>query len=64
MLGNWIVAGVPMFRDDIGSMEEFEEVLGTVLVMIRAQIVNRADVTARMTEKGPMSRPIVDGTGS
>ncbi|MGA9832975.1 MAG: hypothetical protein WBQ71_17810 [Trebonia sp.] len=64
MLGNWIVAGAPTFRDDIGSMEEFEEVLGTVLVMIRAQIVNRADVTARMTEKGPMSRPIVDGTGS
>lgn len=64
VLGNWIVAGAPTFRDDIGSMEEFEEVLGTVLVMIRAQIVNRADVTARVTEKGPMSRPIVDGTGS
>ena len=64
VLGNWIVAGIPTYRDDIGSMGEFEEALGTVLVMIRAQIVNRADVTARVTEKGPTSRPIVDGTGS
>jgi FxsC-like protein len=64
VLGNWIVAGAPTFQDDIGSMDEFEEALGTVLVMIRAQVVNRADVTARVTEKGPMSRPIVDGTGS
>ena len=64
VLGNWIVAGAPTFRDNIASMREFEETLGTVLVMIRAQIVNRAAVTARLTEKGPMSRPIVDGTGS
>lgn len=64
VLGNWIVAGAPTYSGDIGSLEEFEEVLGAVLVKIRAHIVKRADVAARVTEKGPTSRPIVDGTGS
>jgi FxsC-like protein len=62
VLGNWIAAGAPSFRDDMGSIGEFEEALGKVLVMIRAQVINRADVEARVTEDGPMSRPILNGT--
>jgi FxsC-like protein len=62
VLGNWISAGAPSFQDDIGSVGEFEDILGKVLVMIRAQVINRADMVARVTEQGPMSRPILNGT--
>jgi FxsC-like protein len=62
-LGNWMDGGEPTFRDDIRSIEEFEEVLGQVLVAIRAQVINRAEVARRVTEDGPPTRPILTGTG-
>jgi FxsC-like protein len=63
-LGNWVDAGEQVFREGMRSMEEFEKILGQVLVDIQARIISRAEVTRRVAEGGPRSRPILTGPGS
>jgi FxsC-like protein len=60
-LGNWMDAGNHAFRDDIRSIADFEKILGQALVEVRARIINRAEVTHRVTENGPRSRPVLTG---
>lgn len=62
-LGNWKDGGERAYREDLTSVEEFEMVLGEILVDIRARIVNRATILKRVTEAGPLSRPVLTGPG-
>ncbi|MFI9006000.1 TIR-like protein FxsC [Actinosynnema sp. NPDC053489] len=64
VLENWTDGGDSVFRDDIGSMREFEERLAQVLVDIRASVLRKAEVARRVREAGPTSRPLLTGPGS
>lgn len=63
-LANWVESGERTFRQDIGSVEEFEKILGQVLIEIRSRILRRAEVARRVQEDGPRSRPILANPGS
>ncbi len=63
-LGNWKDGGARAYREDLTSIEDFEMVLGEILVDIRARIVSRARTMRLVTEAGPLSRPILTGPGS
>jgi FxsC-like protein len=63
-LGNWKDGGERAYREDMSSIEDFETVLGEILVDIRARIVSRARTMALVTEAGPLSRPVLTGPGS
>ena len=63
-LANWVESGERSFRQDIRSMEEFEKVLGQVMIEIRSRILRRAEVARRVQEDGPRSRPILANPGS
>lgn len=58
-LENWVESGEQVFRQDIFSMEEFEKILGQVMIEIRSRILRRAEVARRVQDDGPMSRPIL-----
>ena len=58
-LENWVESGERVFRQDICSMEEFEKILGQVIIEIRGRILRRAEVARRVQEDGPRSRPIL-----
>jgi FxsC-like protein len=62
-LGDWVDGGRLGFRDDMWSMEDFEKVLGQIVIDIRARIINRSDLARRVTEGGPTVRPIIIGPG-
>jgi FxsC-like protein len=63
-LANWADAGESVFRDDIGSIEEFETILGQIIIEIRSRILKRAEVARRVREAGPTALPILTGPGS
>lgn len=60
-LGNW--KDDKAYREDMSSIEEFEMILGEILLDIRARIINRATALKLVTEKGPLSRPTLTGPG-
>ncbi|MGW7045546.1 TIR-like protein FxsC [Streptomyces avermitilis] len=62
-LGNWMDSGDGAFRGELPSMEEFERVLGQVLIEIQGRIMRRAAVKHRVNEIGPQYRPILTGPG-
>jgi FxsC-like protein len=62
-LENWVESGERVFRQDICSMEEFEKILGQVIIEIRSRILRRAEVARRVLEGGPRSRPILANPG-
>ncbi|MFI9827400.1 TIR-like protein FxsC [Streptomyces sp. NPDC051913] len=62
-LGNWMEAGGGAFRGDLPSMEDFERVLGQVLIEIQGRIMRMAEVVRRVNEAGPQFRPVLTGPG-
>jgi FxsC-like protein len=62
-LGDWVDGGQLGFRDDVWSIEDFEKILGQVVIEIRARIINRGDLVRRVTEGGPAVRPVLAGPG-
>jgi FxsC-like protein len=62
-LGDWVDGGNLGFRDDMWSIDDFEKILGQIVIEIRARIINRADLARRVTEGGPTVRPIIIGPG-
>jgi FxsC-like protein len=62
-LDNWALSGESLFRDGIGSVEEFENTLGQIMIEICSRIIKRATVARRVAEAGPVSRPILTGPG-
>jgi FxsC-like protein len=58
-LANWAESGEPAFRQDIRSIEEFEKILGQVMIEIRSRILRWAEVARRVQEEGPRTRPIL-----
>ena len=63
-LANWVESGESTFRQDIGSMEEFEKILGQVMIEIRSRILRRAEVARRVQEDGAQPRPILANPAS
>lgn len=45
------------------SMQDFERVLGQVLIEIQGRIMRMADVVRRVNETGPQFRPVLTGPG-
>ena len=58
-MANWAESDEHAFRQDIRSIEEFEKILGQVMIEIRSRILRRAEVARRVQEEGPRSRPIL-----
>lgn len=63
-LANWVESGKSAFRQDISSMEEFEKILGQMMVEIQNRILRWAEVHRRVQEEGPRARPILANPAS
>ena len=62
-LGDWVDGGHLGFRDDMWSIEDFEKIIGQIVIEMRARIINRSDLARRVTEGGLVARPILMGPG-
>jgi FxsC-like protein len=60
----WADSPEPLFRDDVYSIDEFENTLAQLLIETQNRIIKRVERARRMHEAGPNSRPILTGPGS
>lgn len=64
LLGNCTLGDTLVFREDIGTMEQFEAALSDVIVEIRSRIITREQVVRRATGGEHVPQPLLAGPGA
>ena len=64
LLGNCALGDTLVFREDIGTMEQFEAALGDVIVEIRSRIITREQVVRRAIGQQHVPQPVLAGPGA
>lgn len=60
-IGNWLDDPSHSARQDLDTVEKFEEILKQTLVDIRARILKHSEVARRVQQGAAMSRPVLVG---